>query len=198
MNSTVTIAPDTRRLLTAIALQRRLACGEEEQHIGHVDDQCHDQRRRAQMHQREDAADHGDGHVEGDLALGERIAVRIEREGPDGEAGPDRQRQPVGGAQIAQDVGVAAHEMALTQPPIGAQAREHREHARHDQRQPVRRHVHIGVGDGDRIADEDEVEQRDLLGEGVELRAHQVRIVGRNMKQPYGGGEMRLQIGNRH
>ncbi len=71
------------------------------------------------MHQAEDAADHGHRHVEGDVALGERIAVRIEREGPYGEAERDRRRDPVGDAQIAHDVGVAAHDMALPQPPEG-------------------------------------------------------------------------------
>ncbi|MET4174053.1 hypothetical protein ABIB99_005157 [Bradyrhizobium sp. LA6.1] len=150
------------------------------------------------MHQREDAADHGHRHVEGDLALGEGIAVRVQRKGPCGEAGADRQCHPVCGAQIAQDIGIAAHEMPLAQPPEGTQRREHGEHARHDHRQPVRRHVDIGIGNRDRVAHQDEIEQRDLLREGVELRARQVRVVGRHAKQPHRGGELRLQIDDRH
>ncbi len=177
--------------------QRGLAGSPEEQHIGHVDDQGHDQRRRTQMHQREDAADHGHGHVEGDLALGEGIAVRVERKGPGREAGGDRQRQPVGGAQIAQDVGIAAHEVALPQPPQGSQAREYGQHGGHNHRQPVRRDVDVSIRDRDRVADQDEVEQRDLLGEGIELRARQIRV-DRNAEQPHGGGEVSFQIDSRH
>ena len=38
------------------------------------------------------------------------------------------------------------------------------------------RQRHIGISYGDRIGDQDEIEQRDLLGEGIELRARQVRV----------------------
>ncbi|MGY3425170.1 hypothetical protein ACVWZW_005674 [Bradyrhizobium sp. F1.13.4] len=144
-------------------LQRRFARREVEQHVGHVDDQRHDQCRRAQMHQREDAADHGHRHVEGNLALGESIAVGIQGKRPESKTRRDRRCNPIGEAQVAQDVGIVADDTALAQPPECAKACHRDQHGRHDHTERGRRQRHIGISHRDRVGDQDEIEQRDLF-----------------------------------
>jgi hypothetical protein len=97
--------------------QCMLARSYEESHEGNEHHQRNHQCRRAQMHQAEDDADDGDRHVEGDLALRERIAIGKQRKRPADEQRPDRAGNSVRDPQIAQDVRVITDAAALAQPP---------------------------------------------------------------------------------
>lgn len=142
------------------------------------------------MHQTEDAADHSQGHVEDDLSLSIGIAVRIKHQPPGGEGQGQGRRQHGGHAHMTQNLGVAELAPARAQPPDSAQKAASGQDQRGVDAEPGGREMREGVGGGQRIAGQYKVEQRNLLGEGVELRPHQLPVIGRNPKQ----GDDRVEL----
>lgn len=65
--------------------QDKVARADEEDGERHDHDRGQEQGRAAQMHQAQNAADHRDRHVKGDMAFGIGVAIGVEAEGPGGE-----------------------------------------------------------------------------------------------------------------
>ena len=151
--------------------------GGEEHHEGGVDHGGGGQGRGQQVHHAEDAADHGDRHVEAHMRLGVAVAIGKQRQRPGGEGRGHEGREPVGALQGREHLRRTARLIARAEP-FGRP--DHAEQ-RHDQRaiehQPAWRHGIVGAGQHQGVGQQDEVHHRQLARQREVLRLDQARIV---------------------
>jgi hypothetical protein len=162
-----------------------MALEQEKQDKGRVGAQGDGQGGRSQVHQAEDATDDGQRHAEHDLALGIAVAVLIEHQAPDGEGQRQDRRHGARHPHAFQDIGVGEALAPRAHPPQASCRADGRQGPGNADRQPRGRKTDIGVGRGQGRRHQDEVEQRDLLGKGRELRAHQFHVVAGDAKQAF-------------
>ncbi len=169
-----------------------MAFEEKEQDEGRIGGQGDAQRRRPQMHQAKDAADDRQGHAENDLPLGVGVAVGEEHQPPDGEGEGQDGGQLRGDPRVFHHMGVIENHVSRVPPPQAADKAECAQTRGQVDGKPGRRQRREGPGGGHGIGAQDKIKQRNLLGEGGELRSHQGHVFNRDAEQPDDGFQLGL------
>jgi hypothetical protein len=137
-----------------------------------------DQRRRAHMHQAEDAADDRDADEKQDMAVAGGVAVRKQAKRPRQESKSQRatqhHRRPQGAGRCLR----LGHVVAASQPDQATDRASPDQKAGKHNGQACRRDAKMGKRQRNRIHAQDKIEQRDLPRKRRELRAHQFVILG--------------------
>lgn len=151
--------------------------GGEEHHEGGVDHGGGGQGRGQQVHHAEDAADHGDRHVEAHMRLGIAVAIGKQRQRPGGEGRGHDGREHVGALQGRQHLRRTARPIARADPFRRPDHAEQGHDQRAIQRQPAWRDGIVGAGQHQGVGQQDEVHHRQLARQREVLRLDQAGIV---------------------